>query len=74
MRRRHRGRSDFDMDVTRKSDAKGDRVQIGMTSKFLPFKFYGATGNEQAYGYNEEWRRRAISARGMQLRSSALQV
>ena len=36
---------DFDMDITRKTDPKGDRVQIGMTGKFLPFKYYGATGN-----------------------------
>ncbi len=39
---------DFDMDITRKSDPKGDRVQIGMTGKFLPFKYYGAKGNELA--------------------------
>ena len=41
---------DFDMDITRKADPKGDRVQIGMTGKFLPFKYYGAKGNELAYG------------------------
>jgi hypothetical protein len=35
-------------------DAKGDRVKIGMSGKFLPFKYYGATGNEQALGYKEE--------------------
>ena len=45
---------DFDMDITRKSDPKGDRVQIGMTGKFLPFKYYGAKGNELAYGLKEE--------------------
>ena len=45
---------DFDMDITRKSDPKGDRVKIGMSGKFLPFKYYGATGNAQAYGYKEE--------------------
>jgi hypothetical protein len=27
---------------------KGDRVKIGMTGKFLRFKYYGATGNAQA--------------------------
>ena len=32
----------------------GDRVKLGMTGKFLPFKYYGATGNAQAYGYKEE--------------------
>jgi cyanate lyase len=25
-----------------------------MTGKFLPFKYYGATGNAQGYGFKEE--------------------
>ena len=45
---------DFDMAIERQVDPKGDRVKIGMTGKFLPFKYYGATGNAQAYGYKEE--------------------
>ena len=45
---------DFDMQIERLPDPKGDRVKIGMTGKFLPFKYYGATGNAQAYGYKEE--------------------
>jgi cyanate lyase len=45
---------DFDMAIERQADPKGDRVRIGMTGKFLPFKYYGATGNEQALGYKEE--------------------
>ena len=45
---------DFDMTIERLPDPKGDRVKIGMSGKFLPFKYYGATGNEQAYGYKEE--------------------
>ena len=45
---------DFDMDITRKADPKGDRVNIGMTGKFLPYKYYGASGNELAYGLKEE--------------------
>jgi cyanate lyase len=45
---------DFDMDISRQSDPKGDRVRIGMTGKFLPFKYYGATGNNLAYGLKEE--------------------
>ena len=45
---------DFDMDITRKPDPKGDRVKIIMYGKFLPFKYYGATGNELAYGLKEE--------------------
>jgi cyanate lyase len=45
---------DFDMDIARKADPKGDRVSIGMTGKFLPYKYYGASGNELAYGLKEE--------------------
>ena len=45
---------DFDMEIERKPDPKGDRVKISMSGKFLPFKYYGATGNELAYGLKEE--------------------
>jgi cyanate lyase len=45
---------DFDMTIDRQPDPKGDRVKLAMTGKFLPFKYYGASGNEQAYGYKEE--------------------
>jgi cyanate lyase len=45
---------DFDMAIERQPDPKGDRVRITMSGKFLPFKYYGATGNHPAYGYKEE--------------------
>jgi cyanate lyase len=45
---------DFDMEMTRLPDPKGDRVKIAMSGKFLPFKYYGAKGNEQALGYKED--------------------
>ena len=45
---------DFDMAIERQADPKGDRVKIAMTGKFLPFKYYGATGNQMAYGLKEE--------------------
>jgi cyanate lyase len=45
---------DFDMVMERLPDPKGDRVKITMSGKFLPFKYYGATGNAPAYGYKEE--------------------
>jgi cyanate lyase len=45
---------DFDMDIARQANPKGDRVKIGMTGKFLPFKYYGATGNNLEYGLKEE--------------------
>ena len=44
---------DFDMQMERLPDPKGDRVKITMSGKFLPFKYYGATGNMPAYGYKE---------------------
>jgi cyanate lyase len=45
---------DFDLTMERQPDPKGDRVRLSMSGKFLPFKYYGATGNQQAYGYKEE--------------------
>jgi cyanate lyase len=45
---------DFDMTMERQPDPKGDRVRLAMSGKFLPYKYYGATGNAQAYGYKEE--------------------
>jgi cyanate lyase len=42
------------MEIARQSDPKGDRVRIAMSGKFLPFKYYGAKGNELAYGVREE--------------------
>ena len=45
---------DFDLQVERQPDPKGDRVKITMSGKFLPYKYYGASGNVPAYGYKEE--------------------
>jgi cyanate lyase len=45
---------DFDMAVERQPDPKGDRVKITMSGKFLPYKYYGATGNHPAYGFKED--------------------
>ncbi len=45
---------DFDMVMERLPDPKGDRVKITMSGKFLPYKYYGATGNQPASGYKEE--------------------
>jgi cyanate lyase len=42
------------MTIDRQPDPKGDRVKINMTGKFLPFKYYGATGNALAYGLKED--------------------
>jgi cyanate lyase len=45
---------DFDMQMERLADPKGDRVKITMSGKFLPYRYYGATGKDQALGYKEE--------------------
>jgi len=45
---------DFDMQIERLPNPKGDRVKITMSGKFLPYKYYGATGNVPQYGYKEE--------------------
>ena len=45
---------DFDMAMERQPDPRGDRVRITMSGKFLPYKYYGATGNVPQYGYKEE--------------------
>ncbi|WP_426116480.1 cyanase [Massilia sp. PWRC2] len=31
---------DFSMDITRQADPKGDRVQVVLSGKFLPYKMY----------------------------------
>jgi cyanate lyase len=45
---------DFDMTMERQPDPKGDRIKIGMSGKFLPYKYYGASGNVPTLGYKEE--------------------
>jgi cyanate lyase len=45
---------DFDLEMERQPDPRGDRVRITMSGKFLPFKYYGASGNAPQYGYQEE--------------------
>src|SRR5256884_6245005 len=44
---------DFDMVMERLPNPKSDRVKITMTGKFLPYKYYGASGNVPEYGFKE---------------------
>jgi cyanate lyase len=44
---------DFDMQIERLPNPKGDRVKITMSGKFLPYKYYGNSGNVPEYGYKE---------------------
>lgn len=45
---------DFELDMQRQPDPKGDRVKLTMSGKFLPYRYYGANGNNQALGFKEE--------------------
>ena len=45
---------DFDLAMERLPNPKGDRVKITMSGKFLPFKYYGNSGNVPEYGYKED--------------------
>src|SRR2546430_4028653 len=45
---------DFDMQMERLPNPKGDRVKITMSGKFLPFKYYGNSDNIPEYGYKED--------------------
>ena len=44
---------DFDLQIDRLANPKGDRVQMTMSGKFLPYKYYGASGNVPEYGFKE---------------------
>ncbi len=45
---------DFDMQMERLPNPKGDRVKITMHGKFLPYKYYGNDKDTPEYGYKEE--------------------
>jgi len=45
---------DFDLQMERVPNPKGDRVKITMSGKFLPYKYYGNSGNVPDYGFKEE--------------------
>ncbi|MFG1400941.1 cyanase [Xanthobacter sediminis] len=45
---------DFNMDIAREANEKGDRVAISMSGKFLPYKYYGAEQGIQQLGYKED--------------------
>jgi cyanate lyase len=45
---------DFNIEMAREANPKGDRVKITMSGKFLPYKYYGAQQGVPEYGYKEE--------------------
>jgi cyanate lyase len=44
---------DFDMEIERLPNPKGDRVKLTMSGKFLPYKYYGSEQGIQEYGVKE---------------------
>jgi cyanate lyase len=44
---------DFDMQLGRLANPKGDRVKITLSGKFLPFRYYGNEPGTADYGYKE---------------------
>jgi cyanate lyase len=45
---------DFDLEIDRFANPKGDRVRLVMSGKFLPYKYYGAEQGLPEYGFKEE--------------------
>jgi cyanate lyase len=44
---------DFDFEIERLPDPKGDRVKIGMSGKFLPYKYFGASQDTPPLGLKD---------------------
>jgi cyanate lyase len=45
---------DFDLQLGRVAHPKGDRVQMTMSGKFLPYRYYGAEEGIPEYGFKEK--------------------
>jgi cyanate lyase len=45
---------DFDMQIDREANPKGDRVKITLSGKFLPYRYYGNEQGIPEAGYKEE--------------------
>ena len=44
---------DFNIDMEREANPKGDRVRMTLSGKFLPYKYYGNEQGIQEYGLKE---------------------
>ena len=44
---------DFNMEMAREANNKGDRVKLTMSGKFLPYKYYGNDDATPEYGFKE---------------------
>ena len=45
---------DFNIDIQREANPKGDRVKMTMSGKFLPYKYYGNEQGIPEYGLKED--------------------
>jgi cyanate lyase len=45
---------DFNVQIEREANPKGDRVKIGLSGKFLPYKYYGNEQGIPDYGFKED--------------------
>ena len=45
---------DFDMQIDREANPKGDRVKMTLSGKFLPYKYYGNEQGIPELGYKED--------------------
>ena len=45
---------DFDFAIERQANARGDRVAITLSGKFLPYRYYGAEQGLPEYGFQED--------------------
>ncbi|MCZ8375676.1 MAG: cyanase [Beijerinckiaceae bacterium] len=45
---------DFNIEIVREPNPRGDRVNITMSGKFLPYKYYGNEQGIPEYGYRED--------------------
>ena len=45
---------DFDLEIDRLANPKGDRVRLLMSGKFLPYEYYAAEQGVPGYGFKEE--------------------
>ena len=45
---------DFDMTIERQPHERGDRVKMGLSGKFLPYRYYGFQQGTPEFGYKED--------------------
>ncbi len=45
---------DFDMTIERQPHERGDRVKMGLSGKFLPYRYYGFQQGTAEFGYKED--------------------